>query len=270
MFGRANLELTKNPWLMRRGRDLVEAAFRLSRLPVLGRFHPWARPEGTDMRWLPINDDLLLPQGVPVPSSLLDRWIEEASHRVILDYCGCRRASACRHYPAEIGCLLMGDAAPRAARSISREVEPEEARAHASRAMRAGLVPAVGTARVDNLVFNVEDPRRMLTVCFCCECCCLGRYLRHVPLDSLDRIFPPLPGVSVRVNDRCTGCGECVSHCYIGAIEVVGGRAVHGGYCRACGRCAAACPRGAVEVRIDDPGFLEKTYRRIRSRVDHT
>lgn len=270
MFGRANLELTKNPWLMRRARDMVEMAFRLSRLPLLGRFHPWTDPATTDMRWLPINEGISHPEGTPLPWSILDRCIEEASHRVIIDYCGCRKASVCEHYPVEVGCLLLGDTAVRAARSISREVGVEEAKAHARRAMRSGLIPAIGTARVDNMVFNVEDPRRMLTVCFCCECCCLGRYLRHVPLESLDRIYPRLPGISVRVTDECDGCGTCVEHCYIKAIELAGGRAVHSDYCRACGRCAAVCPRSAVEIDLDDPEFLDKTYRCIRSHVDHT
>lgn len=41
----------------------------------------------------------------------------------------------------------------------------------------------------------------------------------------------------------------------------------YGEYCRACGRCASACPRRAIEIRIDDPDFLEKAYRRIRAHV---
>ncbi len=270
MFGKANLELTRNPWLMRRGRDLVELGFRLSRLPGVRKIHPWTTPRGTEMRWLPVNRDLSMPQGIPLPLELLDRLIAEASHRVVLEYCGCRRASRCSGYPEEVGCLLLGDDALRAAPSLSREVSAEEARSHAGRAVEAGLVPAVGTARVDDLVFGVKRPKRMLTVCFCCECCCLGRYLRHVPLGSLDAIFPRLPGVEVRVTGDCDGCGACVERCYLGAIEIRDERAVHSAYCRACGRCAAACPRGAVEVVLSDPGFLEETYRRIRARMDHT
>jgi ferredoxin len=40
-----------------------------------------------------------------------------------------------------------------------------------------------------------------------------------------------------------------------------------GDYCRACGRCANICPNDAIEIRIDDPDFLEKSYRRIRKQV---
>lgn len=268
MFGRANLELTKNPWLMRRARDGVDFIFRLSRLPLLRRFHPWTDPATSDMRWLPINQAIEMPEGVPLPPSILDRCIEEASHRVIIDYCGCRKASVCGHYPVEVGCLLLGDTAVRAARSISREVGVEEAKEHARRAMEAGLIPAVGTARVDNLVFNVEDPARMLTVCFCCECCCIMRYTRHTPMKYLEPTFPRLEGVAVEVTETCTGCGTCAGHCYMKAIEIVGGRARIDEKCRACGRCASVCPSEAIRVSVDDPEFLEKCYRRIRSYVD--
>lgn len=266
---KAPLELTRNPWLMRRGQNLVELIYMLSRVPGVRHVHPWARPGSTDMRWLPINEDIGRPEGAPLPLALLDRFIEESSHRVILDYCGCRTASECSDYPVDVGCLMIGDAAPTAAPSISREVGVDEAKAHARRAVSAGLVPVVGIAAVDRAVFRVKDPHRMLTVCLCCPCCCLGRYNRHLPQESLEATFPWLDGVRIEVTDACTGCGTCAPACYLGAIDIEGGRAVHSDVCRACGRCALACPSDAVEIEITDPGFLEAAYERILERVDH-
>ena len=78
--------------------------------------------------------------------------------------------------------------------------------------------------------------------------------------------IPLLPQVKP---SRARDCGVCVEHCYIQAIEIVGGGAVNSEYCRACGRCAAVCHNNAVEIRISDPHFLEKTRERIRSHVKY-
>ena len=239
----------------------------LVRLPLSHRWHPWLRPDLTDMRWLPINQDIRLPENAPLPVELVDRFIEEASHRVIAAYCGCRRKFGCEGYPVELGCLLMGDSALEIERFGCREVGAEEARSHLRKAVAAGLVPVVGKARPDNLIFDVKDRKRLLTVCFCCECCCITRFTGLSPLERLEPLFPRLQGISIEVTEACSGCGKCLDACYLQAIEISGGRAVIGEYCRACGRCASACPRRAIEIRIDDPDFLEKAYRRIRAHV---
>jgi len=48
--------------------------------------------------------------------------------------------------------------------------------------------------------------------------------------------------------ERCTGCGECVSLCHRGAIELSGGvaRLVADRLCDGLGLCVAACPQGAL------------------------
>jgi UDP-glucose 4-epimerase len=253
-------------WKSRAGTALIRGALRI---PGLDRVHPWLREDKTEAHWLPINTDIIMPEDTPVPLALLERFIEEASHRVIIDYCGCRRGWHCQHYPVEIGCLMMGDSALEIKRFPGREVGVEEAKQHARRAVEAGLVPVVGKVRADNYIFDVKDRSRMLTTCFCCECCCITRYTRYVPLKSLEPLQPRLEGITMTVTDGCTGCGKCVKHCYIQAIEVTGKRAVIGEYCRACGRCASVCPESAISIRIDDPEFLEKTYDRIRSYVKY-
>lgn len=238
-------------------------------LPGLDRVHPWLRADKTEARWLPINAEIQMPGEAPVPLELLYRFIGEASHRVIIDYCGCRKGFGCKDYPVEIGCLMMGDSALEIKRYPGREVDVAEAREHARRAAEAGLVPIVGKVRADNFIFGVKDRSRMLTTCFCCDCCCITRLTRYVPLKSLEPLQPRLEGVSMTVTERCRGCGKCAEHCYIGAIAMVDGRATIGDYCRACGRCAAVCPSQAIEVRIDDPDFLEKAYAKIRSYVKY-
>lgn len=241
----------------------------LSRIPLLDRVHPWMRPGKTDARWLPINRDIQLPDSAPLPLELLFRVIKEASHRVIIDHCGCRRAFNCKDYPADVGCLMMGDSALEIKNSPCREVGPDEAVEHAIKAVDAGLVPIVGKARVDNFIFKVKDRGRLFTTCFCCECCCITRFTALAPAEKLDPLFPRLESLSIEVTDRCTGCGRCAERCYMNAIEVRGGKAVIGKYCRGCGRCATACRQGAIEVSVTDPEFLGKALESIRSHVTY-
>lgn len=238
------------------------------RLPGVSRWHPWLREDKTDMRWLPINEDIELPGDAPMPLAVLDRIIDEASHRVIVDYCGCRRGYRCRDYPHDIGCLMMGDSALEITAFPWREVDPDEAKAHARRASEAGLIPVVGKARVDNFIFRVKDRKRLVTVCFCCECCCVTRFTRLVPPRYVELGISRLAEISVDA-DSCAGCGTCVDRCYVAGITLENGVAVIGEKCQSCGRCADSCPRDAITVRITDPDFVDNTVRRIRSYVKY-
>ena len=127
-----------------------------------------------------------LPAGAPAPLDLLDRFIEETSHRVILEACGCRTARRCERHPHDIGCLLMGDSALESPPSIRREVGVSEAREHVARAVEAGLVPQVGKARVDNYIFGIKETRHLLTTCFCCDCCECGSHRGEHRADARD------------------------------------------------------------------------------------
>ena len=86
-------------------------------------------------------------------------------------------------------------------------------------------------------------------------------------------------------NEKCVGCGLCVSDCVGCDIELVDGKAVaYGSSCITCGHCEAICPQGAVQitgftdkveeyneqVRLDPQQLLEaiKTRRTIRQFTD--
>lgn len=259
--------------LTRTATAMVEGAVRcgvhgLMRLPGIER-HPWFRPEASDMRWLPINQDIVMPAGLHLPYEILDRLIEEASHRVIIEYCGCREGFRCAKYPADLGCLMLGDSALEIKNYPTREVGVEEAKNHARRAIELGLIPAAGKTRVDNTIYRIKDVGRLLTVCFCCDCCCLTRFAHTGPLDLVEATFTRLDGITVTVTDRCQGCGKCREGCYVRAITIRDGQAVLDERCRACGRCASGCPFGAIEIRLEDPEFFEKTIERIRSYVKY-
>jgi len=60
--------------------------------------------------------------------------------------------------------------------------------------------------------------------------------------------------------DKCTGCGACVTSCAEGALQIVNGKAkvVNEVFCDGLGACIGECPEGALRIiEREAPGFDE-------------
>ena len=259
----------------KRGGRLVTKFFRsfewlyaMAYIPALRDRIPALDPNLSDVSTIPINKDIEGAEGIALPEEVLDRLIDISNYRVILEQCACRTIYGCKDYPIDVGCIFMGESARKIPRDYCREASVEEAKAHVRRAFAAGLVPIVGEARADYELLRIPFDRRLLTTCFCCECCCLSRAFRRGPVKTVDSIMHPVEGLTVQVTDACVGCGMCEKTCFIGAIQVRAGRAVIDDYCRVCGRCAAACPNDAIKLKLENPHAVDDVVRRILAKVD--
>jgi len=247
---------------------VLEAGAHLAKVRAIKHLIPWFRPTDLNVSCLPINEDIKLSQDTVLPFQVLKDFVERASHRVIVDFCACRVALECKRYSKDIGCLMMGKAALDIHPSARREVSVEEALKHAGLAMDAGLVPFIGKVRLDNLIFGVRNRAQLLSVCFCCECCCISRFAKHLPLPSRSENLRKLKGLRVEVSGDCDGCGVCAARCFLEEISVESGRAVIGEGCAGCGRCASICPRDAITVSLENPAFIDEARARIEELVD--
>jgi UDP-glucose 4-epimerase len=246
----------------------LDGAFRLGKVPVLRSLHPWMSPAKNSMSYLPINQNLEQPTSTALPPQVVFDLIERASVHVRMDSCGCRTAHHCQSFTNEVGCLFMGESALEVPAGASRRITKEEAIEHARKAIDLGLVPLTGKVRVDNFLMMTPDRNRLLTVCFCCHCCCMMRSFRHIPPSQLDQVISPIEGLSVEVTEDCVGCGTCVEYCVFGAISIQDGVSVHNDQCRGCGRCAANCPQEAVRISLANPNFVEDVESRIESYLE--
>lgn len=247
---------------------------RATRLPILGQVLDRLFFDGDDLITLPqdgvipIHRPLDLPEEMVLPSQVVEHFIEQASVHWVMNTCICRQSEGCRDYPIDLGCLFLGEAALGINPRLGRRVTKEEALAHVRRCREAGLVHLIGRNKLDTMWLGVGPGDRLLTICNCCPCCCLWRVLPYMA-PHIGAKIARMPGVTVAVNDRCSGCGLCAQGiCFVNAIHVTDGRAVIGEECRGCGRCVAVCPQQAIEMSIEHGQFVDEAIARLTPLVD--
>ena len=211
-----------------------------------------------------INQNLELNSSVTLPSNIVDHFIEKAKHHVIMHYCLCRFSNKCKDYPYDLGCLFLGEGALEIDPKYGRVVTKEKAKEHIKKCRAAGLIRTIGKFWIDSLAGGITQSDKLMGICNCCPCCCIDGLLRFFPPQITKNRYSKLPGLEIKITDRCTGCGACTKNvCYLDQIHLVSGRAVIGDRCRGCGRCVAACPNHAIEIKINDELFLKKTIKRL-------
>ncbi|MBU0496546.1 MAG: 4Fe-4S binding protein [Candidatus Thermoplasmatota archaeon] len=247
---------------------------KLSKIPGLGKLLYLMMFRTNNITCLPrdsvveitLNQYIDAPETMVLPSQVVHRFIDQAQHHFIMDFCLCREAMTCSNYPSSLGCLFMGDAVKEIDPSYGHIASKDEAHTFIKKCSEAGLVHIIGRDKLDETWLRVTSGDKLLTVCNCCECCCLWKMLPNLTSD-INNVFKKMPGVSVQVTDACIGCGVCVSACFLEGIKIMDGKAVLSEQCRGCGRCAERCPQKAITVHINDELFLEKTIQLVNQSV---
>lgn len=247
---------------------------RLTSVPGVGSFVDRALFDGDDLVYLPldhsisVHEEIPQPEDIVLPSRLVDDFIRKASFHWIMDFCICRESNHCEHYPRHYGCLFLGEAARDINPRLGRPVTQEEALNHARHCREAGLVHLVGRNKLDTVWLGVGPGAKLFTICNCCPCCCLWKILPELT-PRIGHKITRLPGVEVKVTERCRGCGTCSDGvCFVDAISLVDGRAHIDGTCRGCGRCVEACPNKAIELTIEEGSYVQEAICRLSQRVD--
>ena len=219
---------------------------------------------------LPVNEPIIQGEQSVLPFALLEQLVEHAAARFIMNECVCRRQENCQSHPVDLGCIFLGEGAGCIHPSLGRLCDVGEALQHIQRGMQTGLYPLIAHTIIDAYTLGIPY-KRMLTVCFCCECCCLvQRGLRRGPT-SLLKAIQPLPGLRIFVDDGCSACGDCVETCPVAAISLNSHQAVINDQCKGCGICMNACPNGAIKMEMNEKADLWSAFNeRIAGYADIT
>ncbi len=245
-----------------------DAMFKMANWPVLRSLLPHIlKARGTSFTCIPVNEGVEVSGGTALPFSVVEHFINQAGHHVILNFCPCRRSFDCKDFPVDRGCLFIGEAAREIEPSVGRHVSREEALDHLRTGTEMGLVPVIGRIDFDSVMLGVKPHNRLMTICQCCPCCCLTTALHYASRGVRD-IIMRLEGVEVKVTEDCAGCGACVEACIYKQMRLTGGRAVVGQECKGCGRCAAACEDGAIRITVDDSDYIRACIDRISAHVN--
>jgi ferredoxin len=252
----------------------VKLIAKLTKLPILGFIFDYLLFRGDDIIYLPqdkvinLNKSLGEYEEFVLPSQVLEYFINKAKNHWIMNFCICRSSMHCQDYPAELGCLFLGDAVLGINPQLGRLVTKEQALEHLRECREAGLVQMIGRNRLDAQWLGVSPGEKLLSICNCDPCCCLWR-VSSILAPKIGSKIKKMPGVVVRVTDKCIGCGTCVKGvCFVNAINLKDNRAVISQECKGCGRCVSTCPQNAIELLIDDEKYVKKSIQEIDNIID--
>ena len=241
---------------------------RLTRIPFLGKLAKRLLFEDDDIVFVPINESIGPEENIALPSDIVRHFVKVAGHRWIMNECICRAAKKCEDHPIELGCIFLGEAVLGINPALGRLASVEETLEHVDKCEEAGLVHLIGRNKLDSVWLNVKPADKLLTICNCCNCCCLWKILLPNAYPSIAESVRRPEGLEVVVSDACVGCGTCSEICFSQSITIRNEKAVISDTCIGCGRCIPLCPQKAIRVSIASPeSFQDDLIRKISSLV---
>jgi UDP-glucose 4-epimerase len=226
--------------------------------------------------YIPINETLDPIEQEILPKKVFEHFFSKASNIFLLNDCPCRAYDGCTEHDISIGCMHLGDDTLKiiGKESRGRFVTKEEALDVLNRAVDDGLIPLLGRSKDEALGFGFHDTGHFMSMCFCCECCCVNaKAITYGSSGSkINYIFNRMEGVTVEVDEEtCNGCEMCIEACTWSSLSMVDTRArIDQDRCLGCGRCEEECPVEAISITIDDDSRVHQLIRKLESYVDVT
>lgn len=177
--------------------------------------------------------------------------IENPENIAVID-CVCRTLRGEKGcYPRDV-CILVGNPWVDWVMEHCQEIHPR--RITQSEALEI-LKGCHERGNVHAAFFKDAAAGRMYHICNCCSCCCTALVAQNF-LGS-----PMFSGTGYKAEidqDRCLGCGECITNCNFLAISAKGNGSyvVDDSLCMGCEACATKCPADAITLKLKNANEL--------------
>jgi Fe-S-cluster-containing hydrogenase component 2 len=218
------------------------------------------------MRTIPVGESIEY-QLEALPYEQVDELVN-ANDRFAVAPCICRRhaklmGNGCD--APEESCLIFGDFADYYVREgLGRSID------------RAEVMRVLKDADAANLVLQPSNSQHASFICCCCGCCCgiLGGIQNHpTPSEVVVNEY-----IAVHEPEICEACWACLERCQMQAFtEEVDHVILNEDRCIGCGLCVSTCPSGALSlVRKPDrkqmqiPVTMDVTWRTISQAQNET
>ena len=211
---------------------------------------------------MPLNVDISdKGEKVTLPVDLLKQTLRKTTFIAGMDHCLCRQSNQCKDYPADLGCLFLGESSRSVVKHhLAREFTYEEACERIDRATALGLPAQSVWIEFEQPLWGIPDSEmdKFPEICFCCPCCCAPMRLSRGSDESVRIRFHPSGWTAVPDRTKCVGCGLCTkaeNGCPTEAISMGEDKKVviDQDKCIGCGICMNRCKVGVITIKQTMP-----------------